>query len=119
MEPCNNKYGSSWNDNLYIYTNRSLCYADNHGYCDDCTGNTNVHADRTTLSEQYSTCTSSNIRQWLCRNMEPCNNKYSNSWNNDLYIYTNRSLCYCSYNGYHDRNADNTNVYTNRTSLPE
>src|SRR5438552_2834940 len=100
MEPSNNKYSSSWNDHLYIYANRSLCDADNDGYCGDCTGNTDIHSDRTFVSELDSSRITCNIRQWVCRNMEPCNNKYSSSWNDHLYIYASRSLCYANNDGY-------------------
>src|SRR5204862_399676 len=119
MEPCNNKYSNSWHLDLYIYTNRSLCCADNNGCYDHYAEIGKLQSKRTTLPELDSTCTSCNIKQWICWNMEPCNNKYSNSWNLDLYIYTNRSLCCANNNGCYYHYAGNTNLHADRTTLPE
>src|SRR5678809_475271 len=102
MEPCNDKYGNRWNDHLYIYTDRSLCHCRDNEYYDQHTGNTNIHPDRTTLPKQCGTNITGNIRQCLCTNRQRHNDKNCNSWNDDLYIYTDRSLCYDSYNGYHN-----------------
>src|SRR5678810_138995 len=119
MEPCNNKYSSSWNYNLYVHTDRSMCDSNDDGYCSDCTGNTNIHADRTTLSEQYCANTSSNIRQWLCRNLEPGNDQYSSSWNDNLYIHSDRSMCDSNDDGHYNDNTGNTNIHADRTALSE
>src|SRR6185369_14441357 len=119
MEPINDQYSNRWNDHLYIYTDRSLCHCRDNEYYDQHTGNTNIHPDRTTLPKQCGTNITGNIRQWLCRNMEPCNDQYSNSRNNDLHIYTNRSLCYYRNNEYYDQHTGNTNIHSDRTTLPE
>jgi hypothetical protein len=52
MEPCNDQYSNSRNNDLYIYTNRSMCYVVTMNITIS-TGNTNVHTDRTSLPEQY------------------------------------------------------------------
>src|SRR6185369_11739301 len=119
MEPCNDKYSSRWNNDLYIYTDRSMCYDNNYGCYYHNAGNTDLYADRTSLPEQCSTCTSCNIRQWLCRNLEPCYDKYSNSWNDILYIHSNRSMCDSNDDGYCGECTGNTNLYADWTSLPE
>src|SRR6185295_10697760 len=96
-----------------------MCDSDNNGYHDHYTGNANVHADRSSLSEQYSTSASWNIRQWLCRSMGTSHDQYSSNRNDYLYIYTNRSMCYGDNDGYYDHYTGNTNVHADRSSLSE
>src|SRR5678815_2121535 len=94
-----------------------MCYGGYNEHHYQYSGNTNVHTNRTSVSEQHCSCITEYIRQWLCRNMESGNDQYSNSWNNYLYIYTDRSMWYCCYNEYHYQHTGNTDVHTNRTSL--
>src|ERR1043165_2657325 len=96
-----------------------MCNGDNDGYHDHYTGDTNVHADWTSLSEQYGTSTSWHIRQWLCRSVESVYDQYSSNRNDYLYIYTYRSMCNCGYDEYYDQHTGNTNVHADRTSLSE
>ena len=119
MESCNDQYCNNRNDNVYIYANGSLCYGNDNGYCDHCTGDSNIYSDRTTVPEQCSTVTAFNITQWICRNMESCNDQYCNNRNDNVYIYANGSLCYGNDNGYCDHCTGDTNIHSDRTTVPE
>ena len=62
----------------------------------------------------------SNIHQRNHRNMEPGNDQHCNSRNNNLYLYTNcRPVRNSSNNGYSDHTPGHTNLYADRTTLPE
>src|SRR5213079_1607373 len=101
MESCNNKYNNSWNNDIYIYSNsRTVCNNSNDGYCDYKSNHTGVYTDRTTMSKLNSAVAAINIIQWNQWNMESCNNKYNNGWNNDLYVYSNSgTMCNDSEDG--------------------
>src|SRR5678815_1870014 len=102
MEPSYDQYSNSRYYDLYVYTNRSMCYCDNNGHHDRNAGNTDVQTKQTSLSEQYSTSIANDIKQWIYRNMESSYDQYSNSRSDYIYIYTNRSMCYDGNNGCHD-----------------
>src|SRR5260221_144308 len=110
MESCNNQYINKRNNDLYIYSNsRTVCNDSNDGYCDYKSNHTSIYTDRTIVSELKCTGITWNINQWHQRNMEPCNNQYNNSGNNDLYIYSNsRTVCNDSNNGYCDYKSNHT-----------
>src|SRR5712671_6566798 len=101
MEPCNNQYINNGNNDLYIYSNSRTVRNDSNDGCSNHESNyTGVYTDRTSVSEQCSTIAAININKWNQWNMESCNNKYINSGNNDLYIYSNiRTVCNDGKNG--------------------
>src|SRR5439155_1402694 len=121
MESCNNKYNNSWNNDLYIYSNSgTMCNDSNYGYCNHQSNHTGLYTDRTFMSKQYCTCITGNINQWNQWNMESCNTKYKNSWNNDLYIYSNSgTMCNDSNYGYCNHQSNHTGLYTDRTIMSE
>src|SRR5436190_157796 len=95
MEPCNNQYNNSGNNDLYVYSNsRTVCNDSKDGCSNHQSNHTGLYTDRTFMSELNSAIITININQWNQWNMEPCNNQYNNSGNNDLYIYSNsRTMC--------------------------
>ena len=119
MESCNNQYSNSRNHNLYIHSsNRSVRNNCNNDHCDrECCANTNIHTDRSIVSECNSTSIARLHPQWSHRNMESCNHQYSNSRNHYLYIYSGyRSVRNNSNNEYCREYCANTNVHSDRTT---
>ena len=58
LEPGNDQHCNGRNNNLYLYTGcRPVRNYGNDGCNDHDPGHTNIHADRTTLSEQHCACT--------------------------------------------------------------
>src|SRR5678809_897454 len=94
-----------------------MCYGGYNEHHYQYSGNTNVHTDRSPVYTHHASYMPSSVELWLCRNMESGNDQYSNSWNNNLYIYTNRSMCNRAYDEHHYQHTGNTNVHTDRTTL--
>ena len=118
----NNKYIYCGYNDLYIYpSGGTVCCCGDDGYCDHCTDHSNVHCDRSALSEQYGANIANNINECNYRNMEPGNDQHCNDGYNDLYIYSRRggSVCCCGDDGYCDHYADHSDVYCDRTIMPE
>jgi hypothetical protein len=90
MEPCNYKYSNSRNNDLYIYPgSRPVCYDSYNGYRGNYFCHPGIYTDRGALSEQHSSGITVKLYQYTSNNryVEPCNYKYSNSRNDDLYLY--------------------------------
>src|SRR5204862_475960 len=115
------KYNNSGNNDLYIYSNSGTVGNDSKNGCSNHQSNhTGLYTDRTSVSEQCSTNVAININKWNQWNMESCNNKYNNSRNNDLYIYSNSgTVCNDSDNGCSNHQSNHTGLYTDRTSVSE
>ena len=80
----------------------------------------NVHSDRTALSEQYGANIANNINECNYRYMVTGNDQHCNDGYNDLYIYSGSgTVCCCGDDGYCDHHADHSNVHSDRTALSE
>jgi septation ring formation regulator EzrA len=89
-----------------------------NGYHDQQPGNTNVHTDRTTLSEQY--CTSIPQHQTMALQEHGALQRSVRQQLEQRPIHLHQQIHVLRRdNGYYDRNADSTNVHTDRTTLPE
>ena len=123
MESCNDKYCNSWNNDLYIYSRyRSVCHYRNNGYCDNYFDHPDIYTDRAALSEFNCSNSANQFDKYSGHNrdMESCNDKYCNSRNNNLYLYSCcRSVFHYHNNGCCDNYFYHTDIYADRTIMPE
>jgi hypothetical protein len=123
MEPFNDKYSNSRNDDLYLYPyGGSVCSSYYNGYRSNYFCRSNIYTDRASLPEQLCPGITVKLDKYASHNrdMEPCNYKYYNSRNDDLYLYPGiRSVRRRYNNGYRSNYFCHPGIYTDRASLPE
>ena len=121
MESGNYQHCHCRNNDLYIYTECRTMRNYSIAKC-NCqpAGHTNIYANRTILPEQHSACIANNIKQWHYRILEPCNYQYIGHRHHYVHIYTEcRSVRHFNHDGRSDHIADYTNIYPDRTVVPE
>ena len=122
MEPGNDQHCNDGYNDLYIYSRHggSVCCCGDDGYCDHYADHSDVHCDRTALSEQYGANIANNINECNYRYMVAGNDQHCNGGYNDLYIYpSGGTVCRCGNDGYCDHYADHSNVYCDWSALSE
>ena len=118
-----NKYGNSWDNDLYVYTrSRTVCICCDNEYCCNSICCTCIYTDRATVSEQHGPGLTNKFGKYTCDhgNVESGYNKYGSSRDNYIYIYTRSgTVCICCDNEYSCNAIYYHDLYTDRPAVSE